>query len=85
MNHTIGTQRLLHTFVRRQSDPAPATRREKDAGKTPWREFKAALVAIALFACIAIVPVVVRQLVFNPRFVELLDHTARMLATGMPF
>jgi hypothetical protein len=94
MNQTIRTYRQLHSFVHQGEErtlQAPTGQRrvsgtdEKRAGKTLWREIKGALVAIVLCACLAVVPVVIRQLAFNPRFVEMLEHTARLLAMGQPF
>ncbi len=93
MNQTIRNYfRVLQSFVHQDETNAlqvPTGQRhlsgmdETHAGKTHWGEIKGALIAIAIFASLAVAAVVIRLVAFQPGFVELLERTARLLATGL--
>jgi hypothetical protein len=57
---------------------------EKQAGRIIWGEIKDALIAIAIFASLAVAVVVIRLVAFQPAFVAMLKQAARALATGRP-
>ena len=96
MNQTIRDYyRMLDPFVIQEETKAlqalTGQRRvsgtdEKHTGKTQtlWGEIKGALIAIAIFASVAVAFVVIRLVAFQPGFVEMLERIARLLATGLP-
>jgi hypothetical protein len=85
---------MLHPFIIQEETKAlqalTGQRRvsgtdEKHAGKTQtlWGEIKGALIAMAIFASLAVAVVVIRLVAFQPGFVEMLERAARLLATGL--
>jgi hypothetical protein len=63
----------------------PRIRHAREAGgQDHWGEIKDALIAIAIFASLAVAVVVIRLVAFQPAFVAMLKQAARALATGRP-
>jgi hypothetical protein len=92
MHQTIrNCYRVLPSFVQQNEARAlqPLTGQyrvsgtyEKQAGRIIWGEIKDALIAIAIFASLAVAVVVFRLVAFQPGFVDMLERAGRLQATG---